>query len=508
MARFLGWLTAALLVVGLALIATVQAHVEEICVAPPGNSTTSGVYNFYSVAAKLGCGYADRSPKCIAAVISGSAETFGDKSICRGIVHFNAIYFTAVALGFKQDVAYMFSAFSQGIDFVQYQGIDSCGREMPNRYTTPPLRGLMRTAATYGGTNRHLGVPFVGWLDKSPLYNTTSGEGAELVQRNKTYTGGSGPLGCLDKFFTSTWDQYVKRCPALMPDLSDNFYEGALASGRRWAFGETNIICNGGFTVPDKKNKDSVFTGSACPPPTSGRQYTVNVGPAVSGPIPLTGSLQFGEQVVHYDCTPNCTAAPTAIVPESVILASKLGQYLNEQSQAHGYATMDDGTPVPELVARMGVYLHWIADRASHFYCTDASGSGVAAVKNGTGYDLYLYLETKACNFVTHGMVHYWEQGVAYLAPGTYSALLLTYRELLAFRRANLIKHPEWFRPCAKANSAVLSEKLVVGTYSEPGILFNMTLILEADKRMEAEIEALRQYNLPPMPGFETMCKE
>jgi hypothetical protein len=39
-----------------------------------------------------------------------------------------------------------------------------------------------------------------------------------------------------------------------------------------------------------------------------------------------------------------------------------------------------------------------------------------------------------------------------------------------------------------------------------PGILFKLAMILEADKRMEAEIAMLRLYNLPPMPGFETMC--
>jgi hypothetical protein len=39
-----------------------------------------------------------------------------------------------------------------------------------------------------------------------------------------------------------------------------------------------------------------------------------------------------------------------------------------------------------------------------------------------------------------------------------------------------------------------------------PGILFKLAMILEADKRMEAEIAMLRLYNLPPMPGFEAMC--
>jgi hypothetical protein len=59
----------------------------------------------------------------------------------------------------------------------------------------------------------------------------------------------------------------------------------------------------------------------------------------------------------------------------------------------------------------MGVYLHWVADRNSHWYCTDSSGSGVAGVKekDGDGYNLYMFLDANGgCNFITHSMAHYW----------------------------------------------------------------------------------------------------
>lgn len=60
-----------------------MGHVEDICVAPPGNTNTSGVYNFFSVAAKQGCDYAQATPDCISAVLGASDEVFGDASICR-----------------------------------------------------------------------------------------------------------------------------------------------------------------------------------------------------------------------------------------------------------------------------------------------------------------------------------------------------------------------------------------------------------------------------------------
>jgi hypothetical protein len=70
----------------------------------------------------------------------------------------------------------------------------------------------------------------------------------------------------------------------------------------------------------------------------------------------------------------------------------------------------DNGEPVPETVAKMGVYLHWVADRASHWYCTDSSESGIMGVKKSDKeYDLYMWLgAAEGCNFVTHGMAHYW----------------------------------------------------------------------------------------------------
>ena len=76
----------------------------------------------------------------------------------------------------------------------------------------------------------------------------------------------------------------------------------------------------------------------------------------------------------------------------------------------NGYATLKNGEPVPEVVARIGIFIHWVADRASHWYCNDASKSGNFAVKNGTDgdYNLFLYLDPKPCSFVEHSMVHYW----------------------------------------------------------------------------------------------------
>jgi len=485
----------------------VKAHVEDICVAPPNaTSIFGGIYNFYTLASRLGCDYRDRRLKCIVGVLATSGKTFGDTSICRGVIHFNSIYFSAVALGFKQDVAYFLAAFSQSIDFVQYAGIDSCGKNMSNNYWTPPMRGFLRTNVQYGGTNRHLGVPFVGFFEEDPIpLNETGGQGTVLDQSRKTYNGNSkSKIGCRSKHFRRSFDNYVTDCPALRPNVTDPFYEGSLLNGRRWAFNETNLLCIGGFTKIDPKT-GSPFTGDECLPGVV--QKTVNIdNTIVQGPIPLTTNpLETGVQVVHYDCNPNCSASN--YTKSNFVYSTDFDNYLATQAHQNGYAIMKDPPGrVPELIARMGIYLHWIADRASHWYCTDAGGSGIVGVKSKipNEYRIYMYLENMPCFFLTHGMVHYWEQGVTKLAPGSYTALKYQFDELKAFREKFLNVHPEWFRPKAQP----LTSAQVVGTYMSPGILFKITLIEDAELRMKAEMDALANLNLPPIPGFEQLCPE
>jgi hypothetical protein len=545
--------TLLLLTINNNIISIVTAHVEDLCVSPPGTTPTSGIYNFYTTASRLGCNYREIGNKCLASVLSESGNTFGDTSKCRGVVHFNAVYFNAVALGFTQEIAYFMAAFSQAIDFVQYEAIDACGKQMDKRFWTPPMRGLLRTATKFGGTNRHLGIPWIGYFKETPggiprlnsssnrweewsllsspdtSSSTSGGYGFPMFQQRKTYTGGS-IHGCNADHFKYSYSQYTSsnsnECPGLNPNSNDLFYDGALSVGRKWAFGQSELLCNGGFTIPNPIT-GSIFTGDECP--KVGTQYTIDVGTIQQGPIPLAGgNLELGIQVIHYECNPNCTSNPTNIEPTSVVRAPQFAKYLSSQSKMNGYAKLANGESVPVDVAKMGIYLHWVADRASHWYCTDASGSGIASVlkkpakpskkhqrgkKNITPinnqYDVYMYLDPMACNFLEHGMVHYWEQGmngeglISSLAPGSYGALRMMFLETKAFRDEHIKQHPEWFRP----NAIPLSFDLVIGTDSKPGILYNVTAIPEADVRFEEWMNQLAKYNLPPLPGFETTCR-
>ena len=46
---------------------------------------------------------------------------------------------------------------------------------------------------------------------------------------------------------------------------------------------------------------------------------------------------------------------------------SSFGLFLREACGAKGRACMPHGGPVPELVARLGLLLHFYVDRASHW---------------------------------------------------------------------------------------------------------------------------------------------
>ena len=201
-------------------------------------------------------------------------------------------------------------------------------------------------------------------------------------------------------------------------------------------------------------------------------------------------------------------------MPSSVVRTSQFRAYLEAQAAKYGYSKLADGSVVPEVVARMGFYLHWVADRASHWWCCDASQSGAAAVEeqlpNGNKfYNLYLYLDPLQCNFAVHSMDHYWEQGMGgkgtihSLAPGSFAALQYIYRALSEFRLEFLHKNPEFFRPGA----VPYRESVIVGSTLKPGYLYKIVQIVDANQRFQAEMKALATLNLPPMPGFETVCQ-
>lgn len=167
---------------------------------------------------------------------------------------------------------------------------------------------------------------------------------------------------------------------------------------------------------------------------------------------------------------------------------------------------MADGSVVPEVIARMGIYLHWVVDRASHWYCADAPASGITIVRSksspNTKYDSYVYADPSSCNFMVHGETHFWEQGMnGTVAPGTFVGLKMIYDTLQGFRNKFLGTQPGWF----KNSTAILAESDVVGTYEKPGILMKINQIADGKQRFTSLVNELKTRGLPAMPGFELL---
>jgi len=81
----------------------------------------------------------------------------------------------------------------------------------------------------------------------------------------------------------------------------------------------------------------------------------------------------------------------------------------------------------------MGTFLHMLADKASHWWCTDSIKSGVIPMN---AQNFTAHLDKEACNFVRHAMEHYWEQGVDMpLAPSSWAAMSMYYDEILSFKQ-------------------------------------------------------------------------
>lgn len=489
----------------------------------------------------LGCGYAPtglRRTFCTAALLmeektSGGGQ-FHYNTSCRGIVHFDAVYFLATSLGYKRDVAYWLAAFSQGVDFAEFAMFDSCGDAMDQSWWTPPLKGLVRTLFSSGGTNMHFGLPFVG-EQKAERCRPSSEGGANLdcpplsqSEKERRHwpkrQSSARDTGCV--FDGATREEFRSvsgACPGLNTTLTDGaFYDGPLAAWKRWAFNKTEVICNGGYTKLGADGNPT--TGSACP--SGGVQYFGSVSEKIKSifginVIPFDGFMELGDQLFDYDCIPSCACYQNCtnhkdnldykMVNQKRIRGtpqgSTFGLYLQE-SCSKGRACMPQGGPVPELIARLGIVLHYAVDRASHWYCTDAPGTGVMLQRTAGKdyeYDLVLYM-AESCDVRMHASTHYWEQGMgmaeSYLSPATVGALHAMHGLLAEFAGAFRGDRPDWFDARVKPMEAMRA----IGSREKPGYLYNIVRHTAAVDRVGSLMKALEENGLPPIPGWEKAC--
>ena len=58
---------------------------------------------------------------------------------------------------------------------------------------------------------------------------------------------------------------------------------------------------------------------------------------------------------------------------KNILYVSEMQNYFDSGE----YAKLENGDSVPEIIARMGLFLHMVHDRSSHYYCTDSEKTKV-----------------------------------------------------------------------------------------------------------------------------------
>ena len=333
----------------------------------------------------------------------------------RSMIHHDATYFIAQALGYRPDVAYWIAAYNEVTDYGDYAPIDQCGVQdsasnSGGQYITASYNGFRRTNTSTDGPLDHYVVNF------SP-----NGEGTDV----------HGAMGV-----QSLYPLYYPR-PGY-PVRIDDTYQKTLANFRQWAMLPTDdpgLLCTVGLTA-----------GQQC---LSGRiQGSVPLLMRTSQPAVATLDIPAGRKVLNWNSDTDFD------------YYTELGAYLKN---SNGRLWMDrEPRPVPVQLARIGMYLHVLQDTSSHAtYCGDDAPSPPGGTDAGT----YMYLKSTDPNLVQlsfgdscanspHIAGHVQETGTGDkpLPLRVYVALNNTVDELIAFgntvaKQHGWIAHPQLLPP-------------------------------------------------------------
>jgi len=400
--------------------------------------------------------------------IQVTARTGGGR---RSTAHLDATYYLAQAVGFSPRQAYQIAIHDQAADLLQYEPLDEQAQPMVSAEdcdsAQPPpacelrprsFSGIDRNNLSGGGVNFHFMVPQIAY-------------GAPPLPMN-----------------------------GLAPDLADPYSEHFLVHVRRWAFGQSPLLCVGGLTVAsavgDYATGDRCYAGTRTPP-----QYLAEF-PFVTETEPLSGAAwiaPLGEQLLR--------------IEDPAVPAHALADYV--------------GAEVAPLAA-LGLYLHALADRISHHLCVTHSfaegprpANAPDLVEIPAGFALYtaitrlsdpqyllqqvllaptvvnpdffLKFDPAQCDQPAHAVRHSFEAGHAQetLAPEHQTllpGLAYVYDELLAYARQRGLARTD-------AGKSEFRERVLAG-------LVAAISTPEASSRLAALTAFGTQQGFLPLPGY------
>ena len=329
----------------------------------------------------------------------------------RSMIHADATYFLAQALGYRADVAYWIAAYNEVTDYSQYLPIDQCGVQASLGNSGAPY-----ITAQYNGFQR-ANVNTDGPLDHYIVSFSPSGQGNDV----------HGAMGV-----QAIYPLYYPR-PGY-PARIDDTYQKTLANLRQWGMlrsRDPGLLCVVGLI-------DSTGTTCLTGGTVSGIVPTLT---NPNAPSPVAISAPLGKKVLNLDTSTN---------PPATVYYEQLGPWLNDKSRTQGTLWKSNPPiPVPVQVARIGHYLHAMQDSASHAtYCGDEAPSPPDGGSAGT----YMYMDGtnvklafgNSCAMSPHLAGHVQETGTGDdpLPLRVYTALNMTVDELIEFGN-NVAKHHE-----------------------------------------------------------------
>ncbi len=388
----------------------------------------------------------------------------------RSTLHMDATYYMAQAVGFTPRQAFQIAIYDQAADLGAVDFYDENGRalitqaecdgvpEAPEscQLLAKPMSGIDRNNFAGGGVNFHFMAPQVGF---------------------------GQPIPELDGF---------------SPDLSNPLDEHFLVHVRRWAFGDSPLLCVGGIT--NQSEQGDYASGASCFTGATGA-YLGEI-PFVAETAPLTTVSwvsPMGEQLIN--------------INNPTIAAHELPEYVGE-----------DVAPLVKL----GVYVHAVADRVSHQLCVRSSYlegprpedaptiftlpipydvwvllqynsdpeyliEQMLASPIATNPDFLLKFDDNECDQPSHANRHTFEVGYAQdtlqpdhqtLEPG----LRVVYQELLAYAKRNGFARP-----------------VAANTEYRESILKALVSIMEdaeAQGRLDGMTALAAAQDWLPLPGF------
>ncbi len=366
----------------------------------------------------------------------------------RSLLHSDATYLIAQYIGFSPWQAYQMMIYSEATDQASYVPFDENGQQvlsndlikaciehwgydMPSQclIITPELNGISKFNYTTGGMLLHL---HAGYSQNSTSIPLTDYPTSYFSPKNKPYE-----------------------------ILLDNF--------RAWTFDERKDACAAGIT--NDLNIDKRTT-SPCKVDTATLKSPMNLFSLGISRLAIPFTTKLGTLIIEdYDNNnPNTTN----------VLAT------NESLQKYI-------SPHDVNFAKMGIFLHALADRYSHHMCTDRSYFYQTSDSYYTSKYSSVY-----CAQGNHFLWHVWEQGTnqsdANLATEHQTmrpALNAVYDQLLDYARHKGIP----------INSKINKEKML-------DELISVLEVFDPKERLNSMVELMEKHKVLPLPRHGSMAQE